>query len=65
MVGSKSMEKKHGIKKEKRREKRKGNEEWKKRREGGKERKMERGGESGMKDVARVWERRIGKRKGV
>ena len=53
------MEKKHGIKKEKRREKRKGNEEGKKRREGGKERKMERG-ESGMKDVARVWERRRG-----
>ena len=59
MVGSKSMEKKHGIKKEKRREKRKGKEEGKKRREGGKERKMERG-ESGMKDVARVWERRRG-----
>ena len=39
------MEKKHGIKKEKRREKRKGNEEGKKRREGGKEIKMERGGE--------------------
>ena len=60
MGGSKSMEKKHGIKKRKGGRKEKGIR--KGRREGREERreKMERGRESGMKDVARVWERRRG-----
>ena len=46
------MQKKHGRKKEKRREKRIGNEEWKKKREERGE-NMEKGRETGMEVVAR------------